>query len=169
MDSIETSGPLGGMDPVEQIYREDHARLWRALVAYTGDPDLATEAEAETLSQALGRGSELRDPRAWIWRSAFKVAAGLMAERRQRATPLDLDQAEEVDSSELRFDQLDHPLVEFLELLETLSPQQRSVVILRYVGGFRPTEIAGLLSTTPTTIRVQLHRAHRHLRERIER
>jgi len=35
---------------------------------------------------------------------------------------------------------------------------------LRHVGGFTSTEIAELLDTSPTTVRVQLHRAHGSLR-----
>ena len=62
----------------------------------------------------------------------------------------------------------DSSLVEFLAMLDTLSDQQRMVVVLRYAGGFTPAEIAALLDTTSGTVRVQLHRAHRHLRERIE-
>jgi len=53
---------------------------------------------------------------------------------------------------------------EFLDLLAGLSAQQRACITLRYVGGFTPTEIAGIIDTTPGTIRVQLHRAHASLR-----
>ena len=55
-----------------------------------------------------------------------------------------------------------------LDLLATLSEQQRAAVVLRYAGGFTPTEIADLLGTSAGTIRVQLHRAHAHLRDRID-
>lgn len=145
------------MDPVEAVYRSDHQRLWRSLVAYAGDADLAAEAEAEAFSQAVARGDDLTDPRAWIWRSAFRIAAGLLAERgRYLANPGDTAQ---VDSS----------LVEFLSMLGTLSDQQRAAVVLRYAGGLRPAEIAEVLDTSSGTIRVQLHRAHAHLRERMER
>ena len=40
---------------------------------------------------------------------------------------------------------------------------------LRYAGGFPPAEIADVLDTTPGTVRVQLHRAHHHLRGQMER
>jgi RNA polymerase sigma factor (sigma-70 family) len=145
------------IDPVEEVYRSDHESLWRSLVAYTGDPDLAGEAEAEAFTQLLARGTAVVHPRAWIWRSAFRIAAGLMAERGTGGPPM-------VDSA-----QADGSLVEFLSLLGTLSEQQRAAVVLRYAGGFKPTEIAELLDTSPGTIRVQLHRAHAHLRERMER
>ena len=149
------------MDPVEEVYRTQHERLWRSLLAYTGDADLAAEAAAETFSQALGRGRELRDPAAWIWRTAFRVAAGMLQDRRRRPGP-------EIGGSATGETPLDGSLVEFLDQLSTLSQQQRAAVVLRYAGGFTPAEIADLLGTTSSTIRVQLHRAHAHLRQRID-
>ena len=155
------------MDPIEEAYRAHHQRLWRSLLAYTGDAEVATDAAAETYTQALGRGGELHDPPAWIWRAAFRIAAGLLADRGRRwrdveMVDLDGDPAfSDVDG--------DPELVEFLDQLSTLSDQQRAVVVLRYSGGFTPTEIADLLETTPNSVRVQLHRAHAHLRERIDR
>lgn len=149
------------MDPIEEAYRTHHQRLWRSLLGYTGDADVATEAAAETYSQALGRRHELSDPAAWIWRAAFKVAAGLLADRARRRC--DREPVEADDSSR------DPELIEFLDQLSSLSEQQRAVVVLRYSGGFTPTEIAEVLDTTPNSVRVQLHRAHAHLRERIDR
>ncbi len=61
----------------------------------------------------------------------------------------------------------DSSLAEFVDLLQGLSEQQRSVVVLRYAGGFLPAEIAELLGTTSGTVRVQLHRAHTQLREQM--
>ncbi len=156
------------MDPIEEVYRSQHRRLWTSLLAFTGDPDLAAEAEAEAFSQAVTRGDDIRNPRAWVWRSAFKIAAGMLADRRaawQETPPA----GEASGETEAAGAQPDASLTEFLDLLGTLSQQQRLVVVLRYAGDFKPTEIAELLETTPGTVRVQLHRAHQHLRERIDR
>jgi len=155
------------MDPIEEAYRTNHQRLWRSLLAYTGDAEVATDAAAETYSQALGRGEELVDPAAWIWRTAFRVAAGMLADRSRRWRDIELV---DLDGDPVFSDVAGDPdLVEFLDQLSSLSDQQRAVVVLRYSGGFTPTEIAGLLDTTPNSVRVQLHRAHAHLRERIDR
>ncbi len=135
-------------------------------MAYCGDADVATEAEAEAFTQALGRGDSLADPRAWLWRSAFKIAAGLLAERRRALdTPLTDDRLDLPTAGEPASDA---SLAEFVDLLQGLSDQQRSVVVLRYAAGFLPTEIAEVLGTSPGTIRVQLHRAHAQLREQME-
>ncbi len=67
---------------VEALYRQDSDRLWRAVRAFAGDPDIASEAVAEAYAQALRRGPAMRDPAAWIWRSAFHIAAGALKSRR---------------------------------------------------------------------------------------
>ena len=50
---------------VERLYREQGDRMWRAVLAFGGDPDVASEAVAETFAQALRRGIALRDPERW--------------------------------------------------------------------------------------------------------
>jgi RNA polymerase sigma-70 factor (ECF subfamily) len=141
-------------DRVEATYREVHGRLWRALVSFTGDPEVASDAEAEAFAQALQRGDGIVDVAAWVWRSAFRIAAGMLAARSRRREVLDFDRVAGASAS----------LVEFVSLLGGLSDQQRACVVLRHVGGFTSTEIAELLDTSPTTVRVQLHRAHGSLR-----
>ncbi len=150
---------------VEAAYRREHERLWRSLYAFTGDPDVASDAAAETVSQALRHRSELRDPAAWMWRTAFKVASGMLAGRSRH---LQLVPSEDGGSLEGEVAVDSGSMVEFLDLLKTLSDQQRAIVILRYAGGFTAVDIAGLLGTSPNTVRVQLHRAQAHLRERID-
>ena len=51
---------------LQQLYRDDGARLWRALVAFSGDRDVASDAVAEAFAQAIGRGNHLRDPQRWV-------------------------------------------------------------------------------------------------------
>src|SRR5207247_3672685 len=52
-------------------------------MAFSGDPEIASDSVAEAFAQALGRGDALVDPLAWIWRVAFRVAAGELNERRR--------------------------------------------------------------------------------------
>lgn len=151
---------------VEAVYRRDHARLWRSLLGFTGDADLASEAESEALAQALRRGDALHDPAAWIWRTAYRVAAGLLAERRdrgERQAPLAAIGGE-TGGGGSPLGVTAEPLVETLALLDGLSAQQKAVVVLRYVAGLTPTAIAEVLDTSPGTVRVQLHRAHQTIK-----
>src|SRR5438093_3124129 len=52
-------------DAVERAWREQGAKLWRSLVAFTSDPDVATYAMAEAFAKSLGRGSSVRDQDRW--------------------------------------------------------------------------------------------------------
>ena len=150
-------GSVGSQDRVEAVYRAMHARLWRSLLVCTGDAELASDAEAEAFAQVLRRGDAVDDVEAWVWRSAFRIAAGLMAAG-SRSTDL-----AHVDGSTPSAGSV----AEFLGLLADLSPQQRACVALRYVGDYTSPEIAELLGTSAGTVRVQINRAHAALRNTI--
>ncbi len=141
---------------VEASYRRIHDRLWRSLLAYTGDIEIASDAEAEAFSQALRRHDHIADVDAWVWKSSFRIAAGLL-KRRSANRPLLSAVTEQTH--------LDRSVLEFLSQLDGLSSQQRLIVALRYVANYRPGEIAELIDSTPGSVRVQLHRAHDHLRK----
>lgn len=69
------------------------------------------------------------------------------------------DTIAQLPTDDVRF-VVDPLIVDLVSQLQALSVQQRAVVVLRYVGGFSPAEIAALLQTSAGTVRVQLHRAH---------
>ena len=73
--------------PIEQVYREQSARIWRALLLYSSDPEIASDATAEAFAQLLGRGPGVRDPPAWVGRTAFKIAGGSLAKKGRAAGP----------------------------------------------------------------------------------
>jgi DNA-directed RNA polymerase specialized sigma24 family protein len=150
-------GGVGGQDRVEAVYRAVHPRLWRSLLAFTCDAELASDAEAEAFAQVLRRGDAVDDVAAWVWRSAFRIASGLLAARSSAADPGRVDGWVASSGS----------VAEFLGLLADLSPQQRACVSLRYVGDYTATEIGELLGTSAGTVRVQLSRAHAALRDSI--
>jgi DNA-directed RNA polymerase specialized sigma24 family protein len=150
-------GGVGGQDRVEAVYRAVHPRLWRSLMAFTGDAELASDAEAEAFAQVLRRGDAVGDIEAWVWRSAFRIASGLLAAR-SRGNDLGAVDGWMASTGSV---------AEFLGLLADLSPQQRACVALRYVGEYTSPEIGELLGTSAGTVRVQLSRAHAALRDSI--
>src|SRR4029453_11487281 len=123
-------GAVGHRDRGEAVFRSVHARLWRSLLLFTGDAESASDAVAEAFAQVLRRGDAADDVEAWVWRSAFRIAGGLVS---ARSTSTDLDL---VDGSA----PLTGSLAEFVGLLGALSPQQRACVALRYVGAYTSPE-----------------------------
>jgi RNA polymerase sigma-70 factor (ECF subfamily) len=139
---------------LERLYREHGKRLWWALVAFCGDREIASDAEAEAFAQAIRRGDALRDPLAWIWKAAFRIAAGELKERGTQAPPM----------SEPMYE-LPEPAAEVTVALRQLPPQQRAAVVLHYYADRPIREIAELLGTSASTVAVHLHRGRNRLRD----
>lgn len=142
---------------IERFYREAGDRLWWSLLAYTGDRELASDATSEAFARALLAADTIRDPAAWIWRVAFRVAtADLRRARREAAA-----------QPEARYE-IDERALAVTMALAHLSVRQRAVIVLFYLED-RPTkEIASLLDITAATVSVHLHRARRRLRSILE-
>ena len=51
---------------LERVYRDHGDRLWRAVLAFAGDPEVASDAVAEAFAQALRRGDAIREPDRWV-------------------------------------------------------------------------------------------------------
>lgn len=142
---------------IERVYREQGAKLWRALMAYTSDRHVADDALAETFAQALARGEGIRELEAWIWRTAFRVAAGEMKRRT----------LERKVYRELVYD-LPSPIDHVVKALSLISPNQRLAVVLHDYGD-RPTEeVAATLGVTRATVHVHLSQGRRRLRKILE-
>jgi RNA polymerase sigma-70 factor (ECF subfamily) len=139
---------------LEQLYREHGNRLWWALVAFSGDREIASDAESEAFAQALRRGEAIRDPLAWVWRAAFRIAAGELKRRGHVAATF-------ADASY----ELPEPAAHVTQALRQLPPQQRAAVVLHYYADKPIREIAELLGTSSSTVAVHLHRGRNRLRD----
>ena len=153
---------LGGWSAtVEAAYRADGDRLWRAVLAYAGDPDIASESVAEAFAQALRRGPAVRDPAAWTWRTAFRIAAGALKARRA-ADPLP-------DGSIETGGQLDrYADPDLLVALRQLPDAQRAAVVLYYYADLPVREIAARLGSNGLAVRANLSRGRRRLHDLLE-
>ena len=144
-------------DRLERLYREQGARMWRAVLAYAGDPEVASDAVAETFAQALRRRDAIRDPKRWVWRTVFRVAAGELKTRR-RSLQLSVEGVYEMEE----------PARELVAALGRLSERQRAAVVLHHAAGHPIREVAAILGSTPGAVKVHLLRGRRHLRELLE-
>ena len=144
----------GSTQSVEALYRADSARLWRAVYAFAGDPDVASDAVAEAYAQVLRRGEGVRDVQAWTWRAAFRIAAGVLKSRGSYPQPL-------ADNS--IDDRYADP--DLLTALARLPSGQRAAIVLFYYADLPVADIADRLGTNRLVIRTNLSRGRRRLRE----
>jgi RNA polymerase sigma-70 factor (ECF subfamily) len=151
---------------VRLAYDEIRRPLWRALVAWAGSVDVADEAMSEAFAQLLRRGNDVRDPAAWAWRTAFRIAAGDLQRRRSGPVAIGLATSPTDSGREVADPTRGLPddAIDLVRALAHLSPQQRRCIALVDVAGHTAPSAAAVLGTTAATVRVQLMRARRHLR-----
>jgi RNA polymerase sigma factor (sigma-70 family) len=150
---------VGTDEELDRLYREHADRLWRAVLAFAGDGEVASDAVAEAFAQCLRRGAVVRDPARWIWRAAFRIAAGELKDRRRRQ-----DMSVRAEDPYV----IPDAAAEILELLMRLSPRQRAAVVLHDYVGYSTEEVASILGATAATVRVHLSQGRRRLRAFLE-
>jgi RNA polymerase sigma-70 factor (ECF subfamily) len=151
--SVTSSGEAA----LERLFEAEAKRIWRALVAYTGDQEVASDAMAEAFAQALARGDELRSPERWVWRAAFRIAAGELKARAQ-VRPMTEDH---------RYDMRESPR-DLIVVLDKLSPRQRAALVLHYYAGYSTREVGQIVGSSTGTVRVHLSQGRRRLRRLLE-
>jgi RNA polymerase sigma-70 factor (ECF subfamily) len=142
---------------LERVYREQGARIWRAVLLTSGSREVADDAVAEAFAQALRRGRALRDPAAWVWRVAFRLAAGELKERGRVEVFTDEPAAG-----------LPDPFLDLWQAIAVLPPKQRSAVVLADYAGWSHREIARTLGSSVSAVGVHVHRARKRLRDLLE-
>lgn len=139
------------------VFADQGPRLWRAVLAFTGDREVTSDAVAEAFAQVLERGDAVHAPDRWVWRAAFRIAAGEMKARRRR-----WDQVVEETY------EMEEPARDLVVALRRLSPRQRAAVILHYYADLPVRQIAEVLGSSAATVRVHLSQGRKRLRRYLE-
>src|SRR5947199_10858722 len=90
---IEDGAAPTGSKPadLEELFRREGDGVDRRLYAFTGGrADVAEEATAEAFARAVAQREALRDPLAWIYRVAFRVAIDELRVDRRRGQEVDV-------------------------------------------------------------------------------
>jgi RNA polymerase sigma-70 factor (ECF subfamily) len=149
--------PRSIQDDLERLYRAHAEPLWRAVFAFSGDREVASDAVAEAFVQVIGRGSAVKAPDRWVWRAAFRIAAGELKARRRR-----------IQTQPESAYEMPEPLNEVLRALARLSPRQRSSIVLHHYAGYPVRDVAGILGSTSGAVRVHLSIGRQRLRRLLE-
>jgi RNA polymerase sigma-70 factor (ECF subfamily) len=148
------SGTVRTPQAYEVLFREIGPSLWRAVFVYAGGRhEVADDAVAEAFARALEHDQAIRDPKPWLYRTAFRVALSEMRRRDQPGDP-----AEHAATSEPQ------GLGELVAALRALSPSQRAAIVLHYEEDLLVKEVARVMGSTSGAVRVHLHNGRRRLR-----
>jgi RNA polymerase sigma-70 factor (ECF subfamily) len=158
-------GEVLALEQIIALYHRDLTRV--CVVVCGGDGDLAEEAAQAAWPIAWQKIRTLRDPdrlRPWLISIAANQARMLLRQRRRGV--VDISAADELSnrddpSSSAR--QLDLRVA-----LQSLEPQERELLALRYVAGFDSTEIGRALGMSASGVRTRLERLLARLRKELD-
>ena len=153
----ESSAGFFETERLDRVYREEAPRMWRALTAFSGSRDIAQDAVAEAFAQAIRRGDAVHSPERWVWRAAYRIAAGEL-HRRRPLVPLTLEVSTPAEETawELR------------SALAELPAQQRAALVLHYYAGYPASDIARITGSTAAGVWMSLSRGRQRLRRLLE-
>ena len=141
------------------VFQSHAGQVWRAvMVMSAGRREIADEATAEAFARLFDYRLGVRDPVAWVFRTAFRLGAADM--RRERVLQAEIPDRPGVEQSDLP--------AELQAALAALSPDQRVAVFLYYFADLPVNEVARLSGSTSAAVRVRLHRARRALKTLLE-
>jgi RNA polymerase sigma-70 factor, ECF subfamily len=145
------------------IYEQYNACLFRYAYRMLGDQHLAEDCVSETFSRFLNAIRDGRGPtenvRAYLYRIAHNIATDYYRRRPRMELPLNSDlYGGSEDNPVHRFAQ-DEEQQLVREALFRLPIDQRRVLILRFVEGWRHEEVAEALGKSPEATRALQHRA----------
>jgi len=155
-------------DPLEHLLQQ-RADVRRLALRLLGDPHVADDVAQDAMVVALTRRpAALQDAVAWLSR----VVQNLVAQRRRgdgrrrsheqaAARQRAADEQQLVDAAGAHRELVEHVLA--------LPAPLRAVLLQRYFEGLPPREIARRQGVATSTISNRLSKAHRALRERLER
>jgi RNA polymerase sigma-70 factor (ECF subfamily) len=141
----------------EEAYRAEAPRLWRSLLLFTGDPELASDALAEAFAQGIARGEAVRSPGAWVWKTAFVLARAELGRSRSPAP----------ESPSYDVGVQPEEVLDVMIALRTVSPMQRASLVLHHYAGYPVREVADILGTSRSAVGVHLFRARARVRREL--
>lgn len=156
---------------LDRVVREAGGRIVAALAARYRDLDVAEEAFAEACVQAVevrGQADALRDPAAWLYRTASRRALDAFRRRRIRERLVVDPTFPGLDADDGTIE--DAPLIpdERLRLIfvcchPAVAPESRAALTLRLVCGLSIAEIARAFLVSEPTLWQRLVRAKRKI------
>lgn len=153
----------GNVADLERLFREHWPRAYRAARLVTGDAAAAEDIAQEAFLAAvrnLDRFDRRRPFGPWLHRIVVNRAIDWTRARRLRAE-VELGEHLEAAPGAPRLNG------DALGKISALAPEQRAVVVLRYVLEYTPGEIAELLDLPRGTVNSRLRRGLDRLQERL--
>ena len=154
------------MRAFEEFAAESGAGLLRIATLLAPDPHTAEDVYQETLQRLAARWSRVDNPKAFCRRVMHNIVVDQTRARARR--PHELRLLDTVEKSDPRSADPHHSVElrpSLRAALDSLTVQQRTVLVLRYFDDRSEAEVAKLLGISVGTVKSTASRAIAHLRE----
>jgi RNA polymerase sigma-70 factor (sigma-E family) len=150
----------------EQFAAESGAELLRIATLLSPDPHTAEDVYQETLQRLAARWSRVDKPKAFCRRVMHNIVVdqSRAAARRPRELRL-IHSGETIDPRSADWHHSVELWPSLRAALDSLTVQQRTVLVLRYLDDRSEAEVASLLGISVGTVKSTSSRAIAHLRE----
>ncbi len=155
----------GDLKAFEQIVARHQTWAWRIACRFTGNEDTALDIVQEAFLRILDASGRYR-PTAKFRTYFYQVITRLCLDQAKKKSPIYLDTVPDYPDSSLNAADivLQNETVQALRsALDSLLPNQRMAIILRYYEELNYTDIAMALETTPKAVERLLARGRKHL------
>ena len=156
---METGQIRDGRDELVELFSACGGQVWRAVLAASGGRrEIADDVTAEAFAEYLQRRETVREPRAYLFKVAYRLVAKELQRERRHAELSSTSDTHGLagDASVLS--------PELTQALLSLPVEQRFVLVLHYWLDLPASEIARITGSSTAAVRVRLHRIRRHLR-----
>ncbi len=137
--------------------------LYKVSWSMLSNQEDCADAVQEALTRAWQKRDTLRNQKAfrgWLVQILHNVCNDMLRKRqKQRSVPMDENALADLADENNAFT--------MLELLECLSPDYRTTVVLHYLEGYRVRDIAQMLDTPAGTIKTRLLKARAIMRKAV--
>ncbi len=163
----------GDLTAFGQLVEKHQARLYHALVHWSGNHEDAEDIVQDTFVQAFQKLDSFQGRSAfftWLYRIAFNLAVSRSRRKRpeqsldHRRSELGEEVTSEDETAErraMRAEQVD----QVRQAIARLHEDHRAVLVLRELEGLCYETIGEILDLPPGTVRSRIHRARMQLRE----
>jgi RNA polymerase sigma-70 factor (ECF subfamily) len=149
-----------------EIYiHQNKNSIYRFAYTYTKNQEEAEDVVNESVLKALKSINSLRNPehmRVWFYRIVVNTALSNIKKNRKimYIDPTDMEDIQDQGD--------DFSNISFEQMIETLEPKYKSIVVLRFFEGMPLEDIARILDENLNTVKTRLYKALKILRIEME-
>ena len=151
----------------EAIYRDHHRRVYAIALRFARDPERAEEIVQDAFVRAWRSLPSFNgDSSLSTWLHSVAVNAALDGVRRRSRREARLDRGVDLDRYVVEVERaMPGTDIDLERAVASLPDGAREIVILHYIEGYACVEMAELLGIAEGTVKSQLHRARKLLKE----